>query len=808
MCLPDRFRHSGKQASRRSLRLNDLLHKTQNKDESAPTLQSSLEDTVQNDSLRASESPALDNVRELLTSMDHIQNAVETGAPLPPNEVVEVPKDEILPDVDRSSSSEAEEVVGESLSLADCTENAVETDTPALSNDVLKISDAEALSGVEDPTPFENEDGVREPPSLASQTENAVEIDALPLSKKIAEISDEDLPEGEDQSSSEDIAELPGDGMSDKDPFDALSPSGEQSDTHHPTSTITASDNISWSEPEAGKLSHIPKVIASEDEEIVKASCLPSTDKLDSKGPGIQSSVPEQASDSLSMINANAEAPKDATQCRKAGSVSPTAATLAEISTPHLLHPKPLLQVDLPGQTPQIGTSLLRRESLRRKESPSKRKSLRKSKSPKKKDTLQRRDTLQEREILQKVIAEAETAPAPAPAPAPAQRTEDLKHQTSEAHVSEGYGSGIKAAISDGDDFNHNNELTIRVEEIDRSTKNGAEAPLSAIDETMIEKDLHRAQEAIEVYENPANSGPYEGRSVVATDDAQAKEATDNANECLARVELDEATQIVEATVGTDPSHMKIRSQARFSDDTNMLKDFLNRAQARKAAKTPTLSMDPPRPQISPRRSPRKALGSYVGNALSPQKLGYIATRPGTPPGKPRFDILDSDDADEITTEPASCRRSTRKHLPAPSKAPPGAPSFIPVRRADGTDPVILQKSQAQELAMVTRANTRRNKGQSKPPLLALQDLAAETAEARGMSKQRAENAKSVGWAENLASYQDVKDVVDASEEQRPKVKRVRGLGTSNGTPAPKRTTTVVNTSNGTPAPKRRGKVR
>ena len=129
------------------------------------------------------------------------------------------------------------------------------------------------------------------------------------------------------------------------------------------------------------------------------------------------------------------------------------------------------------------------------------------------------------------------------------------------------------------------------------------------------------------------------------------------------------------------------------------------------------------------------------------------------------------------------------------------------MRRADGTDPVVLQKSQAQELAVTTRANTRRNKGQSKPPLLALQDLASESADVASTAKEGAEKAKSVAWAERLASYQGAKDEADDAEEMRPKVRRLRGLGTVNGTPAAKRRTAVVSTSNGTAAPKRRGRM-
>ena len=250
------------------------------------------------------------------------------------------------------------------------------------------------------------------------------------------------------------------------------------------------------------------------------------------------------------------------------------------------------------------------------------------------------------------------------------------------------------------------------------------------------------------------------------------------------------------------------RSGARFSDDTNLLKDFLNRAQARKLAKDSKIPAQGPS-GTSPRRSPRKALAEMNSNSPSPQKPKDLATRPGTPPGKQRLDAFSFDDVDELTAEPTSCRRSNRTRPPTASKASAGAPSFIPVRRADGTDPVILQKSIAQDLAVQTRANTRRNKGQSKPPKLALQTLTAETTEVAANRERARANCRSVSWDEKLVYYQGIMEAAaeeEGKEEKRPKIRRLRGLGASNGTPAPKR---VVDNSlaQGPPAPRRRGKI-
>ncbi|KAL8863184.1 MAG: hypothetical protein Q9178_000559 [Gyalolechia marmorata] len=263
-------------------------------------------------------------------------------------------------------------------------------------------------------------------------------------------------------------------------------------------------------------------------------------------------------------------------------------------------------------------------------------------------------------------------------------------------------------------------------------------------------------------------------------------------------------------------SQMKTRSGARFSDDTNMLKDFLSRAQARKLAKEVTLApgLDgyAGAAATSPRRSQRNALATLDSNSPSPHKPRELANDPGTPPSKPRRKEVHREGKDEWTAQGSPVRRSTRKRLPAPAKTGTGAPSFIPVRRADGTDPVVLQKSVAQELALVTQTNTRRNKGQSRPPAVILKSLPAEIVEEGTKGGHALRNCKSVGWDRKLVYYQDgVEAIIDLdskTEEKRPKARRLRGLGAGNGTPAPKRKTADVLSSNGTPASKRHGRVR
>ncbi|KAL8921509.1 MAG: hypothetical protein Q9208_005663 [Pyrenodesmia sp. 3 TL-2023] len=256
------------------------------------------------------------------------------------------------------------------------------------------------------------------------------------------------------------------------------------------------------------------------------------------------------------------------------------------------------------------------------------------------------------------------------------------------------------------------------------------------------------------------------------------------------------------------------RSGARFSDDTSMLKDFLSRAQARKQAKDAALAAGALAAARlpSPRSLPRRALASLDSNSPPAEKIGEVASRVRTPPGKVKLGEDQLEGMEETATNTSPVRRSTRKRLPELAKTATGAPSFIPVRRADGTDPVVLQKSVAQELALVTRTNTRRNKGQAKPPAIILKSLNVEEAEEETKGGHALRSCKSVGWDDKLVYYHDGRqsqaDAEVEVEEKRPKARRLRGLGAGNGTPAPKRQTADVLSTNSTPASRREGRKR
>lgn len=438
-------------------------------------------------------------------------------------------------------------------------------------------------------------------------------------------------------------------------------------------------------------------------------------------------------------------------------------------------------------ESPQIGTTLLRRESVRRRGSPRKRNSGR-GRSPQKKQ-LKKRDTLQERDILQKFSEGAETERAsPAEVPDEEKALFDMSLEKATEIIVKG-GQHSEAQ--------HSSSLP------DANTMIAAETLADS-------EDIQRAVEAIEVCEEMDTVEPVPGESLSPSSD----DAINEANQAIAKAEVEEAQEkISEVCEKVDFPLRKTRSGTRFSDDTTMLKDFLSRAQASKAAKTIVFSPKVPKSlQESPKRSPKKR---QVAVSLEKAQDGTTArhvNKSGASPHKAKLEMAFEDDIDddlamEPDLDPVPCRRSTRTRLPAPPKTPPGAPSLIPVRRADGTDPVILHKTQAQELAIMTRANTRRNKGQAKPPQHALKDLPVDDAEIIQTDKQAAANGKAVAWAETLTSYQGAKELPEEPEEQRPKVRRLRGLGAANGTPGAKKKGAAATPSNGTPAPKRRGKL-
>ncbi|RYN76229.1 hypothetical protein AA0117_g5730 [Alternaria alternata] len=262
-----------------------------------------------------------------------------------------------------------------------------------------------------------------------------------------------------------------------------------------------------------------------------------------------------------------------------------------------------------------------------------------------------------------------------------------------------------------------------------------------------------------------------------------------------------------------------------IDDDTAILKDFLNRAAASKAEKAAVITHK--RESLQNRRdsdvvrhalaSPRKVLEEKDPNSPSKQHteltldLSQIPTlnKPAETLQSPIPDAEETETAEEKSAQAA--RRSSRKKI---SRLPAPGPPKINIRRADGNEVVVLKKDDAKVLADMTRNNTRKNKQGAFCVTVRLMKLAMDSYNLPPIDDAEKEPiiGKNVRWDETLAYYQENPDTVanalaeaeslstpdelgmsDAPEPKKkkekiskastPKVRRVRGLGTTNGTP-------------------------
>ncbi|PSN73756.1 hypothetical protein BS50DRAFT_607268 [Corynespora cassiicola Philippines] len=282
-----------------------------------------------------------------------------------------------------------------------------------------------------------------------------------------------------------------------------------------------------------------------------------------------------------------------------------------------------------------------------------------------------------------------------------------------------------------------------------------------------------------------------------------------------------------------------------LDDDTALLKDFLTRAAASKANKAATIAR---RSSLQNRRdsdvvrhalaSPRKVLEDKDPN--SPSKHDNEVTldlsqnltlrMEPQPPLSPTQDEVEPAEGVQETSEEAksssSSRRSSRARktrLPAPPLAAPQIEKpKIAVRRADGSEHIVLKKTDAQELSLMTRNNTRKNKQGALSVSLRLLKLKSEAVLSAAGDDTNTRDAvsgkKSVRWDEQLAYFQEGTDTMAnmlaeaeslatpdelslpmagstpkvkakpkipkvKSSTSTPKIRRVKGLGTANGTP-------------------------
>jgi hypothetical protein len=258
--------------------------------------------------------------------------------------------------------------------------------------------------------------------------------------------------------------------------------------------------------------------------------------------------------------------------------------------------------------------------------------------------------------------------------------------------------------------------------------------------------------------------------------DSESPRSRDLIDPAVADVDSEEPADIQHLTATQESTLVRsaLRMNSLDGEDAALLSEFLSRAQAKRAANAATIPKDADKVMgeelvpNSPSVRSRRALEELDKNSPSPQKPQLSCPtkteKTSDSPTSPMKDETDEEAGNQAS--PAATRRSNRTRFPRPpTRAPrPAVPNQIPVRRANGTEFVFLQRTEAQELSLTTRRNTRRNKGDAQLPKYALQAMAkrqqeepdnsdSSTAPVRRSPRKRA-GTKQVSWKEEqLVEY-------------------------------------------------------
>ncbi|KAL5363186.1 hypothetical protein BJX96DRAFT_155253 [Aspergillus floccosus] len=247
-----------------------------------------------------------------------------------------------------------------------------------------------------------------------------------------------------------------------------------------------------------------------------------------------------------------------------------------------------------------------------------------------------------------------------------------------------------------------------------------------------------------------------------------------------------------------------VRSALRSSldgEDAALLNDFLSKAKAKREAKAAaaliaqvTADANDSRQEEElevpemPTPQPRRALEDLDANSPSPQKAQLSPSKASDKKPSP------DDEAPPSPQATGSPRRSTRNRnakLPSASTAAKAVRNTFSLRRAKGTEFVFLQRTEAQELALTTRRNTRQNKGDAQLPKYALVSMASRASPADEKPKrQRSKSAKKqVSWnEERLVQFEGEDEVRGGGEAPASDVVGRRGASrTAKGGAADKR---------------------
>jgi hypothetical protein len=237
---------------------------------------------------------------------------------------------------------------------------------------------------------------------------------------------------------------------------------------------------------------------------------------------------------------------------------------------------------------------------------------------------------------------------------------------------------------------------------------------------------------------------------------------------------LAESPFMLERSVSAPPEEPQMEprrsAKPRVSDDTALLQAFIRQAAQNKSTRRLSASK---RESLSNRRDSdtvRQALATPANpeilatldpNSPSPKKsMAVLEDSKLAENDTPTVSSPKSGSGDAEVSQERTTRRSHRDKRRV-ERVAPLAHTRISLR--GNTDPVILKRSEAQELATTTRANTRKNKGGSVMPTLRLTKLIVEEApiettqeiEEDTSEKVARPGVRNVKWDETLAYYQE-----------------------------------------------------
>lgn len=229
-----------------------------------------------------------------------------------------------------------------------------------------------------------------------------------------------------------------------------------------------------------------------------------------------------------------------------------------------------------------------------------------------------------------------------------------------------------------------------------------------------------------------------------------------------------------------------VRSALRSSldgEDAELLNNFLTKARAKRAAKAAMAQENVEEEKVTkeeevpdmPTPRSRRALEELDTNSPSPspQKVRLPSPKkPENPPASPiRKEIVYNDEeqtGDEKQQSSPVTRRSTRVRVP-PRTTTSAIRNTLSLRRAKGNEFVFLQRSEAQELALATRKNTRQNKGSAVFPKYVLKNLAQKSSKEGSPNPAPSANKKGnrVCWNNaRLVEFEDGEEPQPAPTER------------------------------------------